>query len=69
MAGTPAGGRKAAITNRTKYGKSFYNDIGRLGGTVGNRDTKGFAHPSQYGKASEAGRKGGETSRRNRENN
>ena len=29
MAGTKAGGLKAAATNRAKYGKEFYSQIGR----------------------------------------
>lgn len=29
MAGTKAGGLKAAQTNRAKYGKEFYSTIGR----------------------------------------
>ena len=41
MAGTKAGGRKAASTNKTKYGKDFYAEIGRKGGKNGH--TGGFA--------------------------
>ena len=32
MAGTRAGGLKAAATNKAKYGKKFYSRIGRKGG-------------------------------------
>ena len=32
MAGTKAGGLKAAATNKSKYGKEFYARIGRKGG-------------------------------------
>ena len=32
MAGTKAGGAKAAATNREKYGKDFYSRIGQKGG-------------------------------------
>ena len=35
MAGTKAGGQKAAATNKTKYGKDFYAEIGRKGGHNG----------------------------------
>lgn len=43
--GTPAGGRKAASTNKEKYGKDFYVNIGRKGGTAGG--TGGFfANPA-----------------------
>ncbi len=36
MAGTKAGGLKAAATNREKYGKEFYSQIGRKGGQNGS---------------------------------
>lgn len=32
MAGTKAGGLKAAATNKAKYGEGFYARIGRMGG-------------------------------------
>lgn len=32
MAGTKAGGQKAAATTKKKYGKGFYAEIGRKGG-------------------------------------
>ena len=32
MAGTVSGGKKAAITNKTRYGMNFYNVIGAVGG-------------------------------------
>ena len=41
MAGTIEGGRKAAATNKKKYGKEFYALIGRRGGQNGH--TGGFA--------------------------
>lgn len=41
MAGTKAGGAKAAKTNRRKYGPNFYAEIGAKGGRSGN--TGGFA--------------------------
>lgn len=41
MAGTKAGGRKAAETNKRLHGPDFYAQIGRKGGQNGN--TGGFA--------------------------
>ena len=54
MAGTKAGGAKAAQTMKDKHGEDFYVRIGRLGGSV--KTPKGFA---VSGLAVEAGRKGG----------
>jgi hypothetical protein len=48
MAGTKAGGKAAAETNRKKYGSDFYAKIGAKGGQNGK--TGGFA-------AGEEGRK------------
>lgn len=41
MAGTKNGGRRAAATNKEKYGKDFYAEIGRKGGRNGH--SGGFA--------------------------
>lgn len=41
MSGTKAGGKKAAETNRLKYGNDFYKNIGKRGGMSSN--TGGFA--------------------------
>lgn len=60
MAGTKAGGRKAAITNREKYGDDFYANIGRKGGANGH--TGGFASNPELAKI--AGAKGGRKSKR-----
>lgn len=60
MAGSKAGGKKAAITNMERYGKTFYVDIGRKGGQNGH--TGGFAANPQL--AREAGRIGGLISKR-----
>lgn len=60
MAGTKEGGRKAAKTNKEKYGETFYAEIGAKGGRNGH--TGGFA--SNRVLASIAGRKGGLKSRR-----
>ena len=60
MAGTKAGGIKAAQTNKAKYGKEFYARIGAKGGRLGH--TGGFAaNPSL---ARLAGAKGGRLSKR-----
>lgn len=37
MCGTKAGGQKAAATNKAKYGKEFYSNIGRKGGKKSKR--------------------------------
>ena len=60
MAGTKAGGLKAAATNKAKYGKGFYSRIGKKGGQNGR--TGGFAANPKLAKI--AGRKGGLVSRR-----
>ncbi len=60
MAGTKAGGQKAASTNKTKYGKDFYAEIGRKGGRNGH--TGGFAANPELAKI--AGAKGGRISKR-----
>jgi len=59
MAGTKAGGIKAAAKNLAKD-PSFYANIGRKGGQLGR--TGGFAANPKL--AAEAGRKGGLVSRR-----
>ena len=60
MSGTLAGGLKASMTNKEKYGKDFYRIIGSKGGRAGH--TGGFAaHPDL---ARAAGAKGGRASRR-----
>lgn len=60
MAGTKAGGAKAAATNKAKYGKDFYSRIGQKGGKNGT--TGGFAANRELAKI--AGQKGGRISRR-----
>jgi general stress protein YciG len=60
MAGTKEGGKKAAATNKSKYGKEFYAEIGRKGGKNGH--TGGFAANPALAKI--AGAKGGRISRR-----
>ena len=60
MAGTKAGGRAAAATNKAKYGPDFYAKIGAKGGKLGR--TGGFFANRDL--AREAGAKGGRISRR-----
>lgn len=62
MGGTVAGGRKAAETNKRKYGESFYKIQGAKGGKIGR--TGGFFADREL--ASRAGRKGGQISRRSK---
>ena len=43
MSGTVKGGKKAAETNKSKYGKDFYRNIGHKGGSAWSDKLKGFA--------------------------
>lgn len=60
MAGTKAGGLRAAMTNKMKYGEDFYVRIGAMGGRNGH--TGGFAANPALAKI--AGAKGGRMSKR-----
>lgn len=60
MPGTIEGGKKAANTNKLKYGKDFYARIGQKGGRNGH--TGGFAANPALARI--AGAKGGRKSRR-----
>ena len=60
MSGTKEGGKKAAATNKAKYGEDFYVRNGRKGGQNGH--TGGFFANREL--AREAGRIGGLLSRR-----
>lgn len=60
MAGTKVGGLRAAATNKARYGKNFYADIGRKGGVNGH--TGGFAANRELARI--AGAKGGKISAR-----
>ena len=71
MSGSAVGGRKAAMTNKKRYGKGFDSRIGKLGGSRGH--TGGFAAyinclcdeiPAKHHKAQCAGLKGGRISKR-----
>lgn len=60
MAGTVAGGKAAAATNKQKYGKDFYSRIGAIGGRKGH--TGGFFANRELART--AGAIGGRKSRR-----
>lgn len=60
MVGTLSGGRKAAQTNKEKYGADFYREIGRKGGQNGH--SGGFAANRELARI--AGAKGGRISKR-----
>ena len=62
MAGSKAGGLKAAKTNKERYGDDWYARIGRKGGQNGH--TGGFASNPELAKI--AGAKGGRISKRGR---
>lgn len=62
MAGTKAGGIKAAQTNKARHGKDFYASIGKKGGHNGH--TGGFAANRELARI--AGAKGGKISRRSK---
>jgi general stress protein YciG len=60
MAGTKAGGKAAAATNKLKYGGNFYAKIGAKGGKAGH--TGGFYANRELARS--AGAQGGRISRR-----
>lgn len=62
MAGSMSGGKKAAETNKAKYGEGFYARIGAMGGRRVTRKPKGFG--ANHALASLAGSKGGSRSKR-----
>lgn len=49
MAGTKAGGVKAAATNKAKYGEDYYANVGRKGGLAPKKAPGGFGS-KQVGK-------------------
>jgi general stress protein YciG len=60
MAGTQNGGRKAAATNKERYGLNFYEQIGRKGGKL----SRGGGFATNHELAVAAGRKGGQVGKR-----
>ena len=64
MAGTRDGGRRAAATNKQRYGSNFYEMIGRKGGQISRGG--GFAKNPELARV--AGARGGRASRRTKSN-
>lgn len=70
MPGTKTGGQRAAVTNKERYGESFYATIGHIGGTrstpTGGFGSKKVGKDGLTGKnrARIAGKRGGTISRR-----
>jgi len=62
MAGTKEGGKKAALTIKSRYGKDFYVGIGAAGGKSSH--TGGFFKNRELART--AGAKGGRKSRRSK---
>ena len=62
MSGNVTGGKKAADTNKERYGKEFYKKIGSKGGSVIHPDTRPFARNRDL--ARKAGAMGGRKSTR-----
>lgn len=62
MSGSREGGIRAAETNKKKYGKDFYANIGRKGGRKSHPETRYFAMHPEIAKT--AGAKGGKRSKR-----
>ena len=62
MAGTIEGGKKAAKTNRERYGDNWYSTIGKRGGSKIHPETRYFAVNRDIARA--AGAKGGSISKR-----
>lgn len=60
MSGTVEGGKKAAATNKARYGEDVYEVIGRMGGKKSRGG--GFAKNPELARI--AGKKGGTISRR-----
>lgn len=60
MSGNREGGLQAAKTNKEKYGKDFYSNIGKIGGKLGK--TGGFY--ADRTRASTAGSTGGQRSKK-----
>lgn len=69
MAGTKAGGQRAAKTNKERHGEDFYARIGKKGGQNGhvggfNSEKVGRDGLTGFERARIAGAKGGRRSRR-----
>ncbi len=67
MAGTKAGGKAAAETNKNKYGADFYKNIGSIGGSTKTDKLRGFAAMTReklIAASSKGGKIGGKAPRR-----
>lgn len=64
--GTKEGGLKAQQTNKLRYGNSYYETIGRMGGLTMTDNTKKRGFASNPTLAAQAGSKGGKNSRKNK---
>ena len=62
MTGTKEGGLKAAQSIKKKYGKDYYRNLGKRGGSAAHTMGTGFA--ANHELAAAAGRKGGKISKR-----
>lgn len=67
MSATIAGGKKAAISNKERYGEDFYSKIGKKGGSTPTTKPKGYAAMTPEQRR-EAGKKGGSVSKRGKAN-
>lgn len=67
MAGSVIGGKRAAATNKERYGKNFYAIIGAEGGKAPSDKPKGFAANRELARI--AGAKGGLKSRKGKASN
>lgn len=62
MPGNKIGGKKAAATNKERYGEDYYVRMGAKGGKAPNKSPKGFAANRELART--AGAKGGRISKR-----
>ena len=62
MAGTKAGGLKAAQTNKARYGETFYEGIGKTGGTASKGGGWAWLSKNDPERLKEISRKGGTNS-------
>lgn len=63
MSGTLTGGLKTANTNKLRYGKNYYKELGQKGGKAPYKGKKGFAANPE--RARIAGAAGGRANKKN----